>query len=68
MSREKNDSSANHGGMRNAKMPAREFERNEGQLNPVCGEKYAGEFNNPQDLDRSTEGLAGYVRKNKPKY
>lgn len=66
--REKNDSSANHGGMRNAKMPKREFERNEGQLNPVCGEKYATEFGNPKDLDRSTKGLADYVKKNKMKY
>lgn len=68
MAREKNDSSANHGGMRSAKMPAREFEKSQGQLNPVCGLKYATEFGNPEDLDRSTEGLAGYVKKNHMKY
>lgn len=68
MAREKNDSSANHGGMRSAQMPRKEFERSEGQLNAVCGEKYATEFGNPQDLQKSTEGLAGYVRKNKMKY
>ena len=68
MPREKNDSSANHGGMRNAKMPGEKFERNEGQLNPVCGEKYATEFGNPKDLDRNSKGLADYVKKNRMKY
>lgn len=68
MAREKNDSSANHGGMRNAKMPKEQFERNEGQLNPTCKEKYSTEFGNPKDLDRNSEGLASYVKKNKMKY
>lgn len=68
MAREKNDSSANHGGMRSATMPKREFERNEGQLNPVCGEKYATEFGNPKDLDNASAGLVGFVKKNKMKY
>lgn len=68
MAREKNDSSANHGGMRNAKMPSREMERNEGQLNPVCGEKYATEFGNPKDLDRASEGLVGFMKKHRMKY
>lgn len=56
------------GAMRSATMPKQQFERNEGQLNPVCGEKYATEFGNPEDLDRSTTGLANYVKKNKMKY
>jgi hypothetical protein len=56
------------GGMRSAKMPSEKFERNEGQLNPVCGLKYASEFGNPQDLDKNTAGLANYVKKNKMKY
>ncbi len=68
MAREKNDSSANHGGMRNAKMPAKEFERHEGELGQTCKIKYATEFGNPKDLDKSTEGLASYVKKNKMKY
>lgn len=68
MAREKNDSSANHGGMRNAKMPNKEFERNEGELGQTCKEKYATEFGNPKDLSRSTEALASYMRKNKMKY
>jgi hypothetical protein len=68
MAREKNDSSANHGGMRSAKMPAKEFERMEGKLGHTCNEKYATEFGNPKDLDRANEGLASYVKKNKMKY
>jgi len=68
MAREKNDSSANHGGMRNAKMPNKEFERNEGELGHTCNEKYATEFGNPKDLDRANEGLSSYMRKNKMKY
>lgn len=68
MAREKNDSSANHGGMRNARMPAREFEKPQGKLGHTCGEKYASEFGNPKDLDRANEGLANYMKKNKMKY
>jgi len=68
MAREKNDSSANHGGMRNAKMPSEKFEHSEGQLNPTCREKYATEFGNPKDLDKSTAGLANFVRSHKMKY
>lgn len=56
------------GGMRSPKMPSAHFEHSEGQLNPVCGEKYATEFGNPKDLDKSTAGLANYVKKNKMKY
>lgn len=55
-------------GMRSATMPKEKFERNEGQLNPVCGLKYATEFGNPQDLDKNSAGLANYVKKNKMKY
>lgn len=68
MAREKNDSSANHGGMRNAKMPAKEFERKEGELGHTCKEKYATEFGNPKDLDRANEGLASFAKKHKMKY
>lgn len=66
--REKNDSSAEHGGMRKAKMPAKEFERMEGKLGHTSNLKYASEFGNPKDLDKANEGLAGYVRKNQMKY
>lgn len=55
-------------GMRGAKMPSEKFEKSEGQLNAVCKEKYATEFGNPADLQRSTEGLASYMKKNKMKY
>jgi hypothetical protein len=56
------------GGMRSAKMPAKEFERNEGQLNPCCKEKYAGEFSNPADLDKASAGLANFAKSHKMKY
>lgn len=59
---------ADKGGMRSATMPKEKFERNEGQLNPCCGLKYATEFGNPEALDKSTKGLADYVKKNKMKY
>ena len=55
-------------GMKGAKMPAKEFERSEGQLNPVCGEKYASEMGNPKDLDKASAGLANFVKKHKMKY
>jgi len=66
--REKNDSSAEHGGMRKAKMPAKEFERNVGELGQTCKIKYATEFGNPESLNKMSEGLASYTRKNKMKY
>lgn len=54
--------------MRLAKMPSKEYEKSEGQLNPVCGEKYATEFGNPKDLDKASSGLVGYLKKHKMKY
>ncbi len=55
-------------GMRSPIMPKEHKETSEGQLNPVCGIKYASEFGNPQDLDKASAGLANYVKKNKMKY
>jgi len=52
-------------GMRSATMPKAHFERNEKQLNPTCGLKYATEFGNPEDLDKRSAGLANFVKKNK---
>lgn len=66
--REKNDSSKEHGGMRKARMPSKEFEHAQGKLGHTSNEKYATEFGNPKDLDKANEGLANYVRKNKMKY
>ncbi len=34
----------------------------------VANLKYATEFGNPEDLKRSVDALAGYVKKNKMKY
>lgn len=56
-----------HSGMRSPTMPKKEFEHKQ-KMAPVCGEKYAGEFSNPNDLDNSTKDLANYVKKNKMKY
>ena len=55
-------------GMRGAKMPGEHWEKDEGKLNKTSDMKYAGEFSNPEDLQRSTEQLAAYVKKNKMKY
>ena len=57
-----------HGGMRSATMPKDHHETKQGELGHECKIKYATEFGNPKDLDRSTEGLANYVKKNKMKY
>lgn len=54
-------------GMRSAKMPGEHWETNEPNL-AVCREKYASEFGNPQDLQRSNDALAAYARNNKMKY
>jgi len=56
------------GGMRSATMPKEKFERHEGKMGKTSNEKYAGEFSNPSDLDKSTDALANYVKKNKMKY
>lgn len=55
-------------GMRSATMPKEHFEKKEGQLNKVGGSKYSSEFGNPQSLDKMTNGLANYAKKNKTKY
>lgn len=54
--------------MHGATMPKEHFERHERDTAPVSGLKYAGEFSNPQDLDRAEEGLANYVKKHQMKY
>lgn len=68
MAREKNDSSANPKGMRNSRMPSGHFEKEQGEMGHESKIKYSSEFGNPKDLDRSTEGLASYVKKNKAKH
>ena len=56
------------GGMRSARMPSEQFERNEGELNATSNLKYATEFGNPKDLEKSTKDLANFVRKHQMKY
>jgi len=55
-------------GMRGAKMPSKEFERQEGKLGHTSNMKYSSEFGNPADLDKNNEGLASYAKKHKMKY
>ena len=56
------------GGMRSPQMPKEHFEKSEGELNATSNMKYAGEFSNPADLEKSTKDLASYVRNNRMKY
>jgi len=49
-------------------MPKEHWEKGEGELNATSNLKYAGEFSNPADLEKSKKDLASYVRKNKMKY
>jgi hypothetical protein len=55
-------------GGKSGPLPKEKWERNEGEMGHECNEKYASEFGNPEDLDRSTKGLADYCKKNKMKY
>ena len=54
--------------MKSATMPKDHFERSEGELSHESKIKYATEMGNPKDLDKSTKGLADYVKKHKMKY
>ena len=54
-------------GMRGATPPKEHWEKPESQV-MSCDEKYASEFGNPMDLQRSADALATYCRKNKMKY
>lgn len=54
--------------MKGAEMPQERFEEKKGQLNPVCGLKYATEMGNPEDLDKNSKGLADYVKSHQMKY
>ncbi len=52
-----------------ASMPQNEHKQMmQGEMGHECKIKYATEMGNPKDLDRSTEALASYVKKNKMKY
>ena len=61
------DKKADKGGMRSATMPKEHWEKKDPNL-AVCGEKYASEFGNPQDLQKSNDELASYAKRNKMKY
>lgn len=54
-------------GMRSPTMPKEHFEKSQ-KKSPVCGEKYASEFGNPEDLDKANQGLVNYAKKHKMKY
>ena len=51
-----------------AGMPREKWEKGEGELSHECKLKYAGEFSNPEDLDKMTKGLASYVKSHQMKY
>lgn len=55
------------GGMRSATMPKEHFEHHEKNLESGH-EKYASEFGNPKDLQRSNDALVSYAKKHKMKY
>lgn len=54
-------------GMRGARMPEREMEKDSPILK-TSNLKYATEFGNPEDLQKSNEDLVRYVEKNRMKY
>lgn len=51
-----------------SKLPKKEWEKSEGELNPTSRLKYSGEMSAPEDYDKSTRGLADYVKKHRMKY
>ena len=53
--------------MRGARMPEREMEKDSPILK-TSNLKYATEFGNPEDLQKSNEDLVRYVEKNRMKY
>ena len=56
-------------GLRGPMMPKEHFEKNEGEMGHECDLKYVhGEFSNPSELDKSTKGLADFVKKHQMKY
>lgn len=57
----------NESGMRSATMPKAHWEKSESQV-MSCDEKYASEFGNPMDLEKSADALASYTKKHKMKY
>jgi len=54
--------------MKGAEMPQERFEHKIKSNAPVCGEKYATEMGNPEDLDARTAGLANCVKSHKVKH
>ena len=54
-------------GMRSATMPKEHWEKREPNLESG-NEKYASEFGNPEDLQRSNDALVSYAKKNRMKY
>ena len=54
--------------MKGAEMPQERFEHKERKNAPVCGEKYATEMGNPEEMDAREQGLANYVKSHKVKH
>lgn len=56
-------------GSGNAGMPQEGFQKDQGRLTYTSDLKYTpSEMGNPQELSKSTESLASYVKKHKMKY
>jgi hypothetical protein len=54
--------------MGGAEMPQERFEHKQKSNAPVCGEKYATEMGNAEEMDTRVSGLANYVKSHKPKH
>ncbi len=59
---------SSHHNMRGFPMPAKEFEVGQGEIGHESNLKYAGQFDNPKELDEMTSGLANYAKSHKMKY
>ena len=68
--KEKHHEAGGHKSMKggHSGLPREHFEKSEGEMGHESNLKYAGEFSNPHSLDKMTEGLASYVKKNQMKY
>lgn len=55
-------------GMKSPRMPSEHFEKGQGKLGHEHKMKYGSEMGNPHSLDKMTEGLSNYAKKNKMKY
>lgn len=53
--------------MRSATMPKEQFEKDMQEIE-VSRAKYAGQFDNPEELEKSANALASYVKNHRMRY